>query len=467
MPDDIVKNCGPYELHQHVSQSTLDLKRLPKISDAKINNDAIYSADQKLALVNGEIPQHRFSQAETFHRLYRAQSRERMDSLKAIYQELGEPETLVVMLFCKKYFPLFKNWLLSCDKNEIQSKQNLIVFCLDADSARKCKALDVKHYFLDPDIYLKAGGAGRFADESFRVTMLYKNAVILDSLQLGASVLFQDVDLIWLMNPLPQLQSQGQYYDIQIMYDGPSRRYSPLYCNSGFIFISPTDESKALFETALRNSACILKSGGHQYALVHIINHFLKNQLLRLHILPEHLYMNGHLFNTNGGIRPSARNWEKHGVVFHYSWTENIRQKFEKLHKFGMCYLEPEETKLLNSSENPIDSTYNHKNSQQTDSAKQIMKNQEIELTLHIAEQEPLELSCYSDDPIVETLFGSFISSKTEDVSNAVIHLNVMENNEPCAIFFRASDIRFIKTIPPLDLESLNRKESISYNPSK
>ncbi|MDA9982196.1 glycosyltransferase family 77 protein [Gammaproteobacteria bacterium] len=330
-PGNVIADSGNYELHQRVSSSTLALSPLPNISGRGIQMAPVQTAEQKLDLVNGDIPEHRLAQAESFHQAYRSQSGERMEALQSLYQELGEPQNLVITLFCRKYFPLFKNWLISCDRNELNPRDNTIAFCLDNESAQRATALGIKNCFLDPEIYAPAGGAGRFADESFRATMLYKNAIISDALELGASILFQDADLIWLKDPFSHLNSHGQYYDVQIMYDGPNRRYRPIYCNSGFIYVRPNDTTKALFETALRNSACILKSGGHQFALVRILDYFLDHQLLRLHVLPEHLFMNGHLFNRNGGIRPSAKNWREHGIVFHYSWSLNIQEKFEKI----------------------------------------------------------------------------------------------------------------------------------------
>ncbi|MDA9982197.1 hypothetical protein N9H39_05575 [Gammaproteobacteria bacterium] len=95
------------------------------------------------------------------------------------------------------------------------------------------------------------------------------------------------------------------------------------------------------------------------------------------------------------------------------------------------------------------------------------MKSNEIVLLLHIEGEDPLELICDSGDPILRTLLEAFFSSETRDGKNSLIHLRITENNEPCDLFIRASQIKLIKTIPPLNVDSLYAEESDSGKSNK
>jgi hypothetical protein len=60
--------------------------------------------------------------------------------------------------------------------------------------------------------------------------------------------------------------------------------------------------------------------------------------VLKLKILPESLFLNGHLFNSERGIKPEAVDWRGKGCVVHYSWSVNRVQKLEKMNQFGFSY---------------------------------------------------------------------------------------------------------------------------------
>jgi len=410
-----------FELGQRLSASALAL-----------SPDVI---DPKLDLTGSEIPEHSTEKAEAFHRLYRGRAEERMESLFSTYSELDGPENLIVMLSCGHYFPLFRNWLLSCDSNRIDPRGKLILFCLDRESAAGAGALGVKTCFLDPSSYTPAGKAEHFGDGSFRTTMLYKNAIIVDALQLGASVLFQDTDMIWLKDPFHYLDAAGDQSDVQIMYDGPNSRYKPIHGNSGFIRIRCRPGSQALFETALRNSASVLLKG-HQFPLGRIMDRFTGHGLLQVEVLPEHLFLNGHLFNLKKGIMPRAGNWQRDGIVVHFSWTSSREDKFKKLSRFGLNYLDSGHAPAHSASATP------HANA----------VDEETAVTVHLAGQEPVELVCENQNaPTLHALLKALRDSETGGAArNTLIHLQIREEDETRDLFLRSSQINRIDVQPPL-----------------
>lgn len=417
---------GGFELGQRLSASALALS--PDVIDPNID------------LAGGEIPEQSTAKAEVFHRKYRSHAVERMESLYSMYSDLGSPDKLIVMLCCGRYFPLFRNWLLSCDSNRIYPRGNLILFCLDHESAAGAAALGVKTCFLDPNSYTPAGKAAHFGDGSFRTTMLYKNAIIVDALQLGASVLFQDTDLIWLKDPFHHFDATGSRSDIQIMYDGPNSRYKPIHGNSGFIHIRCSLESRALFETALRNSASVLLKG-HQFPLGRIMDRLAGHGLLNVEVLPEHLFLNGHLFNLKKGILPRAGNWKHDGIVVHYSWTSSVEDKFKKLSKFGLNYMDLGHTPAHDAST--------------TSTAHNV--DGETVVTVHLAGQDPVELICENQyTPILRELLRALYVSETGGARNTLVHLQIREDDETHDLFLRSSQINRIDVQPPLSPGTLH-----------
>ncbi len=276
------------------------------------------------------------ARAESYHAPFFANAERRLEELRTRYQSLNQPKDLIVMMCCKNHFQFLKIWLQACDKNEISVRDRTLVFTLDLEAHTKVTALGLESYHFDNNRYETGGQSSRFGDRNFTGAMYYKNAVIYESLKLGANLLFQDVDLIWLQDPMHYLRSDGPDCDIQMMFDGRNPWHYPYYANSGFIYITNCDNTKAVFETALRNTSNVFTCGGHQSPLNRILHHFVIHNVLSLKILPEALFLNGHLFNLERGVLNKAGNWQHNGIVLHYSWTADADQKIQKLKKFDL-----------------------------------------------------------------------------------------------------------------------------------
>jgi len=267
--------------------------------------------------------------------------------------------------------------------------------------------------------------------------MLYKNAIISDSLKLGASVLFQDVDMIWFRDPHEYLGAPVLIYDMQIMYDGPNPAYRSLHGNTGFVYVRPTESSQALFETALRNSASILAAGGHQYPFARILNFFVDHDLLKLHVVPEALFLNGHLSNLHRGVSPRAGNWKRDGVVLHYSWTGTREEKYEKLAEFGLNYLSPPPkpdratTDHISTNENAV-----------------ILADNEVRLTIHLAASESIELIVDRTAAILRIVLNALHAAERSPGDHSIIRLEIEDDGEPGEMYLCTSQISRIEITP-------------------
>lgn len=328
-----------FELGGRVSGSALGLRATVENRQraANPNIDRIITAKMDTA---AEQPAEGITEAaETYHRAFRRNQAERRLTLQQMYAELGQPGDLITLLFCSKFMPLFENWLASCRTHGIEVHHRLIVFTLDERAHSRTLELGVKSCFLNPQLYGEAGGSAGFADRKFSRTMFYKNAVINELLELGANVLFQDVDVIWLKDPLDYLAHAARDADVCFMYDGPNPHHRPLHANTGFFYVNCTAASKALFETAQGNTAAIFATGSHQIPLNRILAHFAAYNVLTVKVLPESEFLNGHLFNLRNGLSPKAENWRAHGYVMHYSWTYDMLEKRQKIEQFGLDYM--------------------------------------------------------------------------------------------------------------------------------
>jgi len=329
-----------YELLGHVCKNALDLRASVRKTNGAFNPHINRIVNSRIDLPETDENDPKTKLAETLHKRYAKNSAERKAKLDEIYQQLNKPDDVIVMISCNKFCPLLALWLLSCDQNNISVRDKTIVFTLDEQAHNKVIDIGLKSCLLDPQHYHPGGGSKNFGDRAFMQTMFYKNAVILDSIKLGANILFQDVDLIWLKDPLTYLKTKNPDSDVQIMNDGFNSRHYPYYANSGFFYLRNTPVTHAIFETALHNTTAIFKTAGHQPALNRILHHFAFHNLLELTVLAESLFLNGHLFNIKRGAHKNAKGWQKQGYAIHYSWTGNYKEKIENLKTFNFFGIE-------------------------------------------------------------------------------------------------------------------------------
>ncbi len=165
--------------------------------------------------------------------------------------------------------------------------------------------------------------------------MFQKTAIVKDVLDLDYRVLFQDVDVVWMKDPLPFfLDPSRQRFDARFMYDGPNKMHTPLHVNTGFFWLTPTLKSIRFWSSVLTHYGQILASGSQQMVVNQlIVGHLFKG--LKLNILPEKDFANGHLFSiTNMAKLPPDP------YVIHCSWTSNLEHKIKKLKLARLWYLD-------------------------------------------------------------------------------------------------------------------------------
>ncbi|MGE0474969.1 MAG: putative nucleotide-diphospho-sugar transferase [Nitrospirales bacterium] len=230
---------------------------------------------------------------------------------------------------------MFANWVRSCDKHGIDPRAWTLIFVFDSESARQVEQFgfsvfhDEKSYGNQP-----TDAAQSFGDKKFSRLMFAKTAIVQDVLLLGHHVLFQDADIVWKKDPMTFfLHPSRQELDAQFMYDGPSRYFEPLHANSGFFFLKNTVESRIFWNMVFENYDKILHYGSQQKVVnIVLLSRFFRG--LKIDILPEMDFANGHLFCEDKPIRLPEEPY-----VIHCSWTRNIQHKIEKYKNANLWYL--------------------------------------------------------------------------------------------------------------------------------
>ena len=233
------------------------------------------------------------------------------------------------------FMDMFLNWVCSCNENGIDPRPWALIFAMDSETGSQLEQLGFAVYTDETSYGDQQKEAVKvFGNKNFVRLMFAKTAIVQDVLLLGYHVLFQDADVIWKKDPTDYLlQPSQQRFDAQFMYDGPNQFYEPLHANSGFFFLRNTTESKTFWDMVFKNYDKILYYRSQQKVVnIVLLSRFFRG--LKLDILPEKDFANGHLFCEDKPLElPQSPS------VIHCSWTKNIQHKIEKYKNANLWYL--------------------------------------------------------------------------------------------------------------------------------
>ncbi len=276
--------------------------------------------------------------AKPFYEAHRQHKAMRLYRLWRTCQGLGR-RSFVVSMFNDGYQSMFENWVASCDRHGVDCRATTILFAIDADADRRARDRGFATFY-DGVSYgdLPRERSTAFGDERGVRTRFIKLAMVQDMLELGHDILLQDIDMVWLRDPLPGLVAAAERdgLDFQFMDDGFNNYHQPLHYNSGFVFIRNNEFSRFAWRQIYDNFArCVYLSGDQR--LINIVVDSLRSRGLRTRALPQNRFVNGHLIHevNRKGIDLPPDKW-----VVHASWTANMETKIELLKQHGLWYLD-------------------------------------------------------------------------------------------------------------------------------
>jgi hypothetical protein len=242
---------------------------------------------------------------------------------------------VVAMLFNAAFAPLFRNWARSCDRFGVDARRRTLVFPTDAESAACAVDEGYAAHYEDGSPVLETLSPSRmYGDEPYARFLFCKSAIVQSLLGIGVDVLFQDVDVVWLRDPFPALSEAGSPdSDVQVMFDGINSRFQPMYANSGFVHLRNTACTRHLWTLLYEGYDKVLGYRSQQEPF-NVLLTCLYHRGLRVDVLPEQTFANGHLFHVDRGRVPEE------ACVAHCSWTRGLEHKLEKYRIHGLWYLD-------------------------------------------------------------------------------------------------------------------------------
>lgn len=332
-------SCWPLVagLDDRVAPAALALRAPDATRDAANNPNLVGIVAEDLGLLPDPRPPGIAGIRREFVAMLNTDGPRRVDEWRGAVARLGHPETLVVSVCNTTFLPFLERWLSSCDRRSVEVRARTVIVALDSATARRCRELgltSVAAHGQDGDDLASVAG---WNDPRFSRLVPWKSVATWDALHLAPTVLFQDVDMIWLRDPIADLAGRYPEVDVLAMHDGPNARHAQLHANSGFVHVRAGDATRSLWETMVGNAASVVHLGSEQMVLNRVLERFHAYNLVRVQVLPESRYLNGHLFNREDGLRPASQRWRADGVVVHYSWTLDPAEKIEKIEKFGLA----------------------------------------------------------------------------------------------------------------------------------
>ena len=167
-----------------------------------------------------------------------------LDELKELLEkrDVVRNNTVIVMTVNSGQSDLLGNFICQARSKGFDIG-NVLVFSTDEETHKLVQGLGVASYYDHKNLGdMPKGEAKAYGDPVFARMMLAKVYCVLYVALLGHDVLFSDVDVVWLKNPLDFFHDESnteiQKYDILAQHDGSAQpRYNPFSANSGFYYV--------------------------------------------------------------------------------------------------------------------------------------------------------------------------------------------------------------------------------------
>lgn len=238
----------------------------------------------------------------------------------------GDHRTIVIMVINEGVFDIFLNLVCSLHGSKIDTS-NFILFIGDLEYKNLLEHLGFRIFYHPKLGYMPKRAAEAYLDDTFKQMMWFKMVAVYIPSFLGYHVLFQDVDLIWLKDPLSYLRNIDA--DMIFMDDGArGTRYAPLYSNSGFYYVKSS--SKALYVQELMLKCAAAEIGLYHSHQAVLTKHILETMFLfdlKVHVLDKKLFPSGKLYHDERKFIVKIMNHVVKPYVFHMCWTTNKQEK--------------------------------------------------------------------------------------------------------------------------------------------
>jgi hypothetical protein len=274
----------------------------------------------------------------------------RQGLVETFKKEMGEPidsnghrRTAVVLVANEGVMDLLLNLICSCRQNKIDVSR-FMIFVGDPSYIELIHSMGARALYSGKLGSMPERAAGNYLDNTFSKMMWFKMTSVYIAAAAGFHVLFQDVDLVWMHDPTPWLESLPN--DVAFMDDGArTPRYTPFFSNSGFYYIKHTTKTQHFLESFMKAAASeIGYTHSHQSVLIRYL--FETHKLFGLDVLLLNMedFPSGIMYHHNKKYMAKIRARTFTPFVFHMCWTANREDKVKFLKELGLWYLNPVNT---------------------------------------------------------------------------------------------------------------------------
>ncbi|BAT74185.1 UDP-D-xylose:L-fucose alpha-1,3-D-xylosyltransferase [Vigna angularis] len=250
--------------------------------------------------------------------------------------------SVIVCIVSQPYLPFLNNWLISI---AMQDRQDMVlVIAEDYASLHRVNDLWPGHAVLIPPV-LDAEAAHKFGSQGFFNFTARRPRHLLKILELGYSVMYNDVDMVWLADPFPYLVGNHDVYFTDDMtaikplnhshdLPPPGKKGRPYIC-SCMIFLHPTNEAKLVLkkwieELQIQPWSKTVKSNDQpafNWALMKIAKE------VDMYLLPQAAFPTGGLYFKN-------KTWVKETkgmhVIIHNNYIVGFEKKIKRFRDYGL-----------------------------------------------------------------------------------------------------------------------------------
>ncbi|GAB4844543.1 UDP-D-xylose:L-fucose alpha-1,3-D-xylosyltransferase mgp4 [Ancistrocladus abbreviatus] len=279
-----------------------------------------------------------------------SQSKWRNYSLKDAVSFVGQNGTVIICAVSEPYLPFLNNWLISIVRQNHHDK--VLVIAEDYATLYKVNERWPGHAVLIPPA-LDSQSAHKFGSQGFFNFTSRRPRHLLNILELGYNVMYNDVDMVWLEDPFPYLQGNHDIYFTDDMAAvkplnhshnlPPPGRKGRTYICSCMIFLRPTTAAKLVLKKWIEEMRAQpwskAKKSNDQPAFNWALNKTAGQ--VDMYLLPQSAFPTGGLYFKNQTWVQETKGMH---VIIHNNYILGFEKKIKRFHDFGLWFVDEHAT---------------------------------------------------------------------------------------------------------------------------
>lgn len=268
-------------------------------------------------------------------------------TLRQAAQAVASDGVLIVCTVSQPYLEFLNNWLISLAKQN--RHQAALILAEDYATLDFVNSRWPGHAVLIPPALNSATPSLRFGSQGFFNFTSRRPQQLLEILNLGYSVMYNDVDMVWLADPFSYFKNKRDVYitdDMAVLKPEdhshalpPPGKKGRTYICSCMLFLRPTEGAKLLLRAWMKELhehqwSPSLKAND-QPAFNWALNHTAGQ--VDVYLLPQVAFPSGGLYFKNDTWRKETAN--KH-VIVHNNYVVGFDQKIKRFRNHNLWFVE-------------------------------------------------------------------------------------------------------------------------------